>query len=520
MSKKQKKVKKQKTLYAIFGYIVDIVIYPVILLSFFSSFFMLISKSENQVPPIFGTSFVRVLSGSMKKSDFQINDVVIVKETKATELRVGDIIAFYNYNDNADNLEMLSLYNGTTYGTNSEDVTNNISGLEKDENGNYIYNQELYNTVKNTATGETFARPSNNGTVEKLENPNRVSKDKIIDSGAKVYFHMIVNIYVDQSGTLFFETRGTSNGSSDDHYTREDLVVGKYTNTPRFVRDVVKFCASTQGMLLIVVLPLSIIVLLEMLSVLEQINNILLEKKVIKREIPFNTKETQKANVGIEMREHDKAYFYDVMPIHLKEEVFDFLWGYLKEIDNVKLQRKYITALSAVEGYEFNNSENYWNVFVESQKSNRKKAKFAKAQQQANTDKYADVINKDYQNYIDGIVPVIQQQIEPEVEKEQVEVAEQPQQHTVKDYNEILKMADELTKNSKKVEQKQEDDVSQESKAEIKKEKPKTPPKPPKKSPPKPPKKVLPKPEKKAEPKEQQKPKKPPVRPPKKPTNK
>lgn len=507
MSKKQKKVKKQKTLYAIFGYIVDIIIYPVILLSFFSSFFMLISKSENQVPPIFGTSFVRVLSGSMKKSDFQINDVVLVRQTDATQLRVGDIIAFYNYDDNADNLEMLSLYNGSTYGTNADDVTNNISGLKKDENGNYVYNQELYNTVKNTTTGETFVRPSDGGAVEKLENPNRVSKDKVIDSGAKVYFHMIVNIYVDQSGTLFFETRGTSNGSSDDHYTREDLIVGKYINTPRFVRDTVKFCASTQGMLLIVVLPLSIIVLLEMLSVLEQINNILLEKKVLRREIPFNTKETQKANVGIEMREHDKAYFYDVMPSHLKEEVFDFLWGYLKEIDNSKYQRKYLTALSAVEVYDFNNTDKYWSVFTESQKSKSQRSKFAKAQQQANADKFADVINKDYQNYVDGVRPVIEEPKE-EIKEEQAQVTEQ--QKTEKDYNEILKMADELTQNSKKSEQKQQEVVVQEKTEESKKQKSKTPPKPPKKA--------LQKSEQKEEqPKEQQKPKKPPVRPPKRP---
>ena len=63
----------------------DIIVYPVILISFMSSFFMLVSKSKNVITPIFGHTLVRVLTNSMSKycpeaeRNFVRGDVVVLK---------------------------------------------------------------------------------------------------------------------------------------------------------------------------------------------------------------------------------------------------------------------------------------------------------------------------------------------------------------------------------------------------------------------------------------------------------
>lgn len=394
-----KKVKRQKTLYSIFGRIVDVIIYPVLVLSFLSSFFMLIAKTDKYVPPIFGYSFVRVLSGSMRNSGFKLGDVVFVKQTPTAEIRVGDIIAFHNYSDPTIT-QLTSLYNGTTY----QDVIKNISGLEKDGDNNFIFFENRRQDIKNLEIGQSYIRESDNRPLAKIEIPSgRLSTQQAIEKSGKVNFHMVVNIYVDQTGTTYYETRGTSNGSSDSAKVREDLVMGRYSDTARWLRDIIKFCSTTAGMLIIVVIPLSIVVLLEMLSVLEQINNILIERKVLNRAIKFDDKDVDKANVGIEMREFDKAYLYDIMPPEQKQKVFHFLWGYMQEVDNKKIKQTYQAALNAVAVYDFENPQAFWEKMMEQEKSESKRKKYQKARQQAEKEKFAEVEIKEYQNTLQKV---------------------------------------------------------------------------------------------------------------------
>ena len=258
-----KKIKKQKSFITIIGYIVDVVVYPIIILAFVSSFFMMVSRGGKTVTPLFGYGFVRILSGSMINSGFQINDVVIAKTTDTSTIRVGDIIAYYDYNDRSMT-KLTSLYNGKTY----KDEKANVSGLEVDENGVPIYNANLYKKIKDAQIGVIYDPEKQ---LEKLQIPQeRDSKQVAIEKSSKLNFHMVVNIYVDQTGTLYFETRGTSNTLSDMFKVREDLVAGKYINTPKEFKDFVRFCSSTQGMLILVVLPLSIIVFWNCLACLNK----------------------------------------------------------------------------------------------------------------------------------------------------------------------------------------------------------------------------------------------------------
>lgn len=374
------KVKKQKTLGYVLGKIADWATYPILIIAFLSSFFMLVSKTKNVMPSFFGTYVVRILTGSMTNSGFKRGDTALIKQCDSNSYRVGDIIAFYQYEDKGDkNSAKISLY--TTSGQGEvEGKLGNYPLYVCDENQVPIFNEELY--------------------VSTAKNPrqDRVSCDDIKDAGLKIVFHEIIDVRLETStGTLFYQTKGSSNYSSDYILVREDYVVGKYQSMP-FLSGVISFCSSMWGMLLLVVFPLSIIVLFELLSVLEQINYLMLEKKVLKRQIAFDRPECFKANIGIEMREFDKAYYYDVMPNEFKAQVFDYLWSWNQTKGDKKNSIIFNTATSAAGKYDVNNVGEYYNEFINNAKRKRTKRKFQKAMLNAISDRYKEVEVKEYQN--------------------------------------------------------------------------------------------------------------------------
>ncbi len=386
---------------------------------------MLVARSNNLVSPIFGHTFVRVLSDSMSVycpevgRRFVKGDIAIV-DTNNSTYQVGDVIAFYYHHDPEDNNQLFDLTQVETkqvekldeYGNVVKDENDEVVYVEnnyypvKDENNEVIFNTELYNSIKNAKVGEKFYYEDFKEYYTKTEpSENRNTLEEVIKANTSVYFHQIVQIKIDASGTIFYITKGTYNAASDSYAIREDYVVGKYANTPAWFASLISFCSSTEGMLLLVVLPISIIVLVELLSVIEQINNLLLEKKVINREIPFDTKECEKANIGLEMRETDKIYLYDVLPNEFKMDAYEFLWGCLEPSQNKKQQKIYATSRLAISVYDENNVTPYYTTWSDFFKSKHMKKLVAQAQIKAENDRYADVLNKEYQNYREGENP-------------------------------------------------------------------------------------------------------------------
>ncbi len=420
-----KKVKRKTTFFRVLELIVNIIVYPVIIISFVSSFFMLVARSNNLVSPIFGHTFVRVLSDSMSVycpevgRRFVKGDIAIV-DTNNSTYQVGDVIAFYYHHDPEDNNQLFDLTQIETkqvekldeYGNVVKDENDEVVYVEnnyypvKDENNEVIFNTELYNSIKNAKVGEKFYYEDFKEYYTKTEpSENRNTLEEVIKANTSVYFHQIVQIKIDASGTIFYITKGTYNAASDSYAIREDYVVGKYANTPAWFASLISFCSSTEGMLLLVVLPISIIVLVELLSVIEQINNLLLEKKVINREIPFDTKECEKANIGLEMRETDKIYLYDVLPNEFKMDAYEFLWGCLEPSQNKKQQKIYATSRLAISVYDEKNVTPYYTTWSDFFKSKHMKKLVAQAQIKAENDRYSDVLNKEYQNYREGENP-------------------------------------------------------------------------------------------------------------------
>ncbi len=489
-----KKVKRKTTVFRVLELIVNIIVYPVIIISFVSSFFMLVARSNNLISPIFGHTFVRVLSDSMSDycpeagRKFVKGDIAII-ETNSTTYKVGDIIAFYYHHDDEDNAQLFDLTKVETKLVEKLDENGNVVKDEnsetvyvensyypvKDENNEVIFNTELYNSIKNAKVGEEFYYEDYKEYYTKTTpSQNRDTLEQVVKVNTPVYFHQIVQIKIDASGTIFYITKGTANSATDSYAIREDFVAGKYANTPSWLASIISFCASTEGMLILVVLPISIIVLIELLSVIEQINNLLLERKVVNREIPFDSKECEKANIGLEMRECDKIYLYDVLPSEFKMDAYEFLWGCLEPSQNKKQQKIYATSQLAISVYDENNVTPYYMTWSELYKSKRMKKLIAETQVKAENDRYADVLNKEYQNYREGENPNEFEDTDEILKKDKL--LKEEDKFAVDKNNYDAKYGDELKKS---IDEKFEEITEKENKQNPSSEKSKKPPKKP-----------------------------------------
>lgn len=303
---------------------------------------MLVQKKQNKVTSIFGYSFVNVLTGSMVNSGFLVNDTVMVKSINERDIKLGDVIAFYytyeNKSPTNSDMHLVIEYKNPSYPIKLED-------------------DNIYKTDVNIDN------------YEKKEDKKAEYLKKAQDSKAKVYFHQIVAIYVNDNGEIFFKTKGSSNNSSDAQLIRGDLVVGRYVTTPVVVRRAVSFCASSIGMILLVCFPLSMLVLMQSLSLIEQISVIELEKKLMSGKLSYTDDDIVKGLKPDQIELYNKVYFYYVTPDEQKAEVKSFLWGNILEKE--ELTDKQVVEKAIVEDslkkLEISDIA-YWNAWIENSK--------------------------------------------------------------------------------------------------------------------------------------------------------
>ncbi len=241
----------RKKIFDILDIITNVLIVPVLLIGLFCSILMFSAKQHNGVPSLFGYSAVRILTGSMHTSEqpeFAEGNVVLVKKVNPETLKVGDIIAFYKYVAPEDEETIQTFASASTLNVNL-----NFS--------DYV-----------------------GGTTNEASS-----------SGSDVIFHRIVDIkHQDNKDTgeiehYFFETKGDNNQYSDSYvdsenqsqiaYIRDDFVVGVYTPSSGFVTGLFSFCASTTGIVCLVLLPAGIILVMVSISLVEQIKSASNEKK-------------------------------------------------------------------------------------------------------------------------------------------------------------------------------------------------------------------------------------------------
>lgn len=345
----------------VFNIITDVVLYPIILMTMIIGFNAMTTKQQYEVKTYFGYSIVTIMSGSMVAGGFNVGDVVLLKPIQIDDLRAGDIIAFYNYKDVGDPSQ-----SQLTFITNFDEVPEPTS--------------------EERVVGTKTKRDA-------------IAAKKI------VLFHRIINVYVASDGTRFFETKGDSNPSADGNYIREDFIVGSYLPTSKTFEQVITFMSSVQGIIYIIIIPLSILIFFQIIEVVTMVFAIISERKVLAGEIPFDCEESIKANVGKEMRDFDKVYFYDITPQKDKERVKHFLWGYLaEEKASYKDKMYYKVVENSIGLYEKSRNE-YWKFWISREKSSRKITKLVNLQKVANIlTKAAAVQKNDVQTILSGKV--------------------------------------------------------------------------------------------------------------------
>ncbi len=278
--------KGKNTIYTLAGKIGDIFLIPILLLALVVTLVIFTQNQSNRVPSFFGLSVVKILSGSMEDSGFRIGDSVFITKTDTTSLKVGNIIAFYQYKDDAD------------------------EGLEKIE----------------LKSDDDFVE------VTMPEPENRKHISDITGGSYRIVFHQIVGVYQDHTGARYFKTKGTSNSSSDGVLVRDDFVVGKYLETPIWLRDVLRWISSSIGMICLVCLPLGIMIILQSLALIEQVNFMYIEKKLINGTMSWQEHEAQRLIKAGEMEIVCRIVMLIKVPNDEREDAFEDIWRFKGEL--------------------------------------------------------------------------------------------------------------------------------------------------------------------------------------------
>ena len=341
MSKK-KRSKKALTLYSLFGKIGDFMFFPIMIIAMFSCL-SLFSVGKTKPVSIASFSLVKIKSGSMVEMGFGIGDTVITKKTDRSHIDLGDIIAFYNFHDSLD------------------------SGTEK-----FVVVEYNYSVGKEIDMSDENINPSGNTKTPDFTGINKVKRENeknlsyVEELGIAVYFHQVIGIYTDGWGNVFYKTKGTHNGSADSGLVREEFVVGEYVNTPRAVRDVFNFCATGLGMILFVCIPLSVLVLMDCFSLIEQIEIIKYEKSIVDGDVKLTDSDFKKNFDPNEMELYNKVYVYFKTPPQEREKVKQMLWRELfdPEIELTIKEKEELELLNTSIGKLQQSPDEYWKVWL------------------------------------------------------------------------------------------------------------------------------------------------------------
>lgn len=217
----EKPPKKNTTIKKILNVMFDI-LFAVVLVLLFSFLLIAVQKGHTNRPPeLFGNMYVRVASGSMRASGFNVGDVVCVKTCKISELKEGDIITFYYCAIDPENLE------------------------EKDDFNDF-------------------------------ETGRRTFKSSII-------FHKIADIKVDDDGYAWVLTYGTSNKDAYgdpiyDGWTRTDYILGKYK--PDTFAKIMQFFTNGTVFIFLVLIPCGITLFTLLVKIIQTADQMITEKKI------------------------------------------------------------------------------------------------------------------------------------------------------------------------------------------------------------------------------------------------
>lgn len=290
------KEKKPSVLKKICLVIVYVLLISIIAITLFSYF----SRKEGEITNICGYSFSIIMTGSMTDGGFNPGDEVVIKRVNTDTLRKGDIIVFYQQYDSVDNT-----------------ITKNNITTDLD-NGTYI---------------ETSFQQTPNSIVLQRSSRENVQKD----SSIKMIFHRIINIYEDDYGTRYYETKGDSNNSADQ-CVREDMVVGKYVDLPDFVYAILNFTTKPLGLFILVVIPLGYVFISQLWEFVRQLKSEIYKRKLFAGKISVMDKKIVKNKVCEKMNDEEKIFLFDITPQKFQPTLARKIWK--EDVERIILLRE------------------------------------------------------------------------------------------------------------------------------------------------------------------------------------
>ena len=292
---KRKKTPFQKTMSIIF----DVLCSILIALALFMCFDAAVSHLQGVCSSFLGYSNMRVITGSMIWSGFDIGDTIVVRAVQPHTLRgggyrVGDKIAFYEYSgyDSNFDLESATLLTEDQYAPKVQ----------------YDYSAKLLLGFRNDLMKEAAK------------------------ANSRIIFHHIKDVYIDSAGKYWFKTYGSSNADPirvdegdtrethvqqeigspitmgvDTWYVSEDLVVGIYDDSgmAHVVSTVVGVISASGGIILMLI-PILLIAIVIILQCIKDIQMAKLEMAVVEEKKKLTDEICVLSDLGFRMDKDNK----------------------------------------------------------------------------------------------------------------------------------------------------------------------------------------------------------------------
>ena len=272
-------------------------------------FFSIVNcKAQGVAPSFAGYTSMRISSPSMEASGFMEGDTVMARRVDTKTLKVGDVIAYYLYDD-------ITVNDGEA-----------LTSLTAES--------ENYETKYSLSFAGFFGGQS--GEIKKAAR-----------SGALIFFHEIVDVRVDDNGTRWFRTWGTSNLNKmadpdnpeatipdpespiyDGWYVSEDMVIGIYDNSgsANFFAGVIGAFDDSSAIVLLLLIPLVIIGVIIILEFLKDIQIYKLQLDVIEEKRKITDPICVKNQIGFKMDNKSKYKVLAQASDEDKNEYISLLW--------------------------------------------------------------------------------------------------------------------------------------------------------------------------------------------------
>lgn len=243
----------------------------------------------NKVPPtLFGYSNMTIISDSMLADGFETGETIVVRKINTKTLNIGDNIAFYLYGNNYQQFDI---------------------------NSSVVVNKEPTKHKHNVPFLQLVGFPS-----PKIK--------EAINENSKLIFHKITQIYKDESGELWFKTKGSSNQYEDPWFVSESMVFGVHANstTANAIENILTFASNNLYVILLLSLSLLMLLILIVVDCARKLEVCKLIQDCIEEKRKITDSICVKNNVGFNMDKRTKLKILAQASDENRSEYVALLW--------------------------------------------------------------------------------------------------------------------------------------------------------------------------------------------------